>query len=58
MKHVPKQKTKKSKKVRALVAHPPIPKYYPKAVTKNEKKLTKNVKMNITGTRKQFDKEN
>lgn len=55
----PKKKGKKpTKKVRTLVAHPPIPKDYPKATTKGEKQLTKYVKTTISGSRKYFDKEN
>ncbi len=60
MKNLPKTKTKgkKQKKVKVLVSHPVIPKQYPKATTVAEKKLTKDVKAVISGSRKALDKEN
>lgn len=53
-----KVKGKKGKKTRILVNHPSIPKIYNKAKTPAEKRLTKEVKTVISGSRKVFDKEN
>ena len=59
-KNIPKKqvKNKKRKNVRTLVSHPNIPKNYQKARNNAEKKLTRDVKTTISGSRKVFDKEN
>lgn len=41
-----------------LVAHPTIPKQYAKATTPAEKRLTRDVKTVISGSRKALEKEN
>jgi hypothetical protein len=58
---MPKQqhhKPKKQKKQRALVAHPTMQKQFAKANTPAEKKLTRDVKTAISGSRKALEKEN
>ena len=48
-----KNKQKKQKKSgKVLVTHPPIPKEYPKATTAVEKKLSRDIKTVISGSRK------
>ena len=58
-KNIPRKQGKKKKQnTRILVSHPAIPKNYHKARNNAEKKLTRDVRTAVSGSRKVLDKEN